>query len=1603
MNPWAVPYHSSRAYEAHFSRRYHGCFRLCRLVLTLLVYCTALVSGSAASSTANRLTYLDDSDPFYVGLQFPKLTTPQWVGEPGVETVVILAVDDMTESKNYEVFLRPILERLKEIDGRAPVSIMTRSVPVADEQVQKWLKEGLSLEVHTIKHPCPLLANGDFEAATATYNGCIDLLNQIAGNKPVAFRMPCCDSMNSPSPRFYAEMFNSTSSNRNFLTIDSSVMNRFTTNDTSLPQELMREPSGRDRFLKYFPAQTNAITRVPMGAFATTIDDYPYPYVIGKLCWEFPCAAPSDWEAHNFHGSTNDVTVADWKAELQATVLKQGVLTMVFHPHGWIRNEQMVEFINYAVSKYGKKVKFLTFPEAQQRLDQNLLAGQPLRAPNGKDNGVRLLDLNQDGFLDVVIGNAQIRKTRIWDPAAAEWKETTFPAVLVSAETESTHPDAGVKFGVVRPDGAVTAFYRNETSHGAWYFDGAEWRQEPGFFSGLNSRGLPVLTTEKGRDRGVRLRDVDDDGRCELLVGNDRQNGMFDWSETDQSWKQLPYGLPADTSIVNAAGEDNGLRFVDLNGDGHDDLLFSNENEYSVHIFIAKPVTWLGWEKGWSYRLRSGKRGTPRDIPMIVRAGAHRNNGAWFHGERMIVQNEDTASLPDKVAQVSFAELQTGDDSPAKSPEEGLAAFRLQPGFKIELVASEPLVIDPVALDWGPDGKLWVVEMRDYPLGMDGKGKAGGVVKFLEDTKGTGRYDKSTIFLEGLNFPNGIMSWHKGVLISAAPDIIYAEDTDGDGKADIKKVLYTGFHEGNQQHRINGFEYGLDNWVYMANGGSGGVIRSTSTGKELNLRGHDLRIRPDDGVMELQPGQTQFGRHRDDWGNWFGNDNPRWVWHYFLPEHYLSRNPDVAVRATSKYLPNYPSQNRIFAASKAQQRFNWPNAIYEVTSACSASPYRDDLFGPEFANSLFVCEPANNVVHREILETEGVTFSSHRGEQEKTNEFLASSDNWCRPVMVKTGPDGALYVADVYRLIIEHPEYFPEELKTRPDLRAGEDKGRIYRIYPAGATLRKIPRLDQLDVRGLVAALDSANGWQRDTVQRLLVQARDKSAVRGLQNLLKNSQNPKVRLQALSTLDGLQAATPKALLSALKDQHYAVRRHAIELSEPLFGINAALDRKLFELVDDPDIRVRYQLAFSLGESKSAEAGAALARLARKDWADENMQTAILSSAVGHIGEILSANLIDCNNQPPPASLTERFVGAAVAASENKALAGALNAITEPLNAGFADWQLAGVAGLMNALEVRQESLASGSLPEIQKAAPRLETVFTRARVVAMDPNAAEPARLLAIRLLGRSTVEKQEDIGRLGELLAPQNSSALQKAAIAGLRRNQSARCAEVLLEHWKTSGLNQRQEILNILLTRQEWTEVMLKTLEQGALAPEELGAVQRQKLLKHASPAVRERSEKIFAAIGSDRQKVLEQYKGVAELKGDPAKGHVLFTQNCSICHRLKSEGQSIGPDLGTVATKPVSELLVAILDPNQAIDPAYTGYSAITKDDRELSGILVAETPNSISLRMAGGAEESLLRSNLVELKASTRSLMPEGFETALKPQDMADLLVYILNSE
>jgi putative membrane-bound dehydrogenase-like protein len=1565
-----------------------------QVVVAFLSFFTTV--AALAADQGNRLAYVDDfCNPYYVGLDTAKLTTPQWIGEPGVEAAIVLSIDDMRDTATYENFLRPIIERLKKIDGRGPYSIMTNRVDPDHPHLQVWLKEGVSIETHTAHHPCPCLQGSNLEKAKATFDECVDLLHLIPNTQPVGFRMPCCDSMNSSSPRFYTEIFGRTTPGGKFVRLDSSVFLLFTPADPELPRDLVLEPDGRQRFAKYIPHDR---------LFTNYVRDYTYPFVIDRLCWEMPSAIPDDWLAFNRYGPHHADMLRDMKAVIDATVVKKGVFTLTHHPGAWIRNDQVVELIDHAVNRYGTKVKFLSFRDLHERLTANLLGGHPLRAINGQDNGVRVLDVNNDGYMDAVIGNEQTRRTRIWSPATGKWVESDLPVPIVTVDAEGNRRDAGVRFGVLRPDGQASIVVRNGQAAGVWHFDNGQWVSEPQGLAGLDVGGV-VHTSLDGRDRGVRLRDLDGDGLCELIVGNPAQSAVFRWRPAG-GWERLPFGLPDKTTIVNDQGRDAGLRFADPDVDSHPDVIFSDGERYGVYRFVSMSV-------GWSQTMISGRRGDTGEIPPIVRADGT-NNGVWFKDDRLWVQNEETGGkLPGQVDSRHYTDLLGTDrEPPVRTPQESLKSFRVLDGFKVELVAAEPLVIDPADIAWGPDGKMWIVEYSDYPLGLENKGIPCGRIRYLEDTDGDGRYDRATTFLEKISCPMGIMVWRKGVLVTAAPEIFYAEDTNGDGRADVRQTLYEGFGVGNHQHRVNHPRWGLDNWVHAGNGDSGGSIRSLKTGDTVDIGGRDLRFRPDEGLIDAQTGNTQFGTNRDDWGNWFGCNNSDPGYLYALADHYLRRNPHVAAPSVRVDVAAdrtvYPA-GRVISHCDLQygpppgwgKPGNW-------TSLAGVTIYRDDLFGPNFTGNLFVDDSVFNVIHRRILRPDGIVFRGERGPDEQRSEFLATHDIWFRPSTLETGPDGALWVLDFCRYVIEHPEWIADDLEKTLDLRLGSDKGRIYRIYPVDKQPRPIPRLDKLNTAGLVAALDSPNGWQRDMAHQMLLWRVDRAAIKPLEAMATGCDRALARLHAICVLDGLKALRPEIAVRALGDREPGVRRHAVRVSEALLKTNPKVREALLKLEHDEYPHVLLQLAYSLGEWDDPRAGHALGRLVMRHGDDPYLTAAAMSSAVPHVEAMMAEVMTEPDKLSERAELVNSLLSTGLGLNNTTALAAMLKSLTSRPSTGYAAWQFASAAQLLDGLDRQKLSLnelASRTGAGMQTAIGQVEQLFAAARTLAADEKAAVADRLAAMHILGRGANRHEEDIDMLAGLLSPQSPVEVQLGAVETMGHLRDARIPSLLLRGWAEQGPRLNAAIMDILLSRPEWTTSLLDSVQREPKLAAILGTACRDQLLRHPTEAIRRRAEKLFGAPASGKEirAALANYAPVAKLTGDPVRGKQVFVEaTCADCHRLADVGYEMAADLRMLVDKSPGALLIATIDPNRAVEAKYLEYVAITTDGLIRNGVLVEETTASITLADAGGKRYVILRKDLEELVNTGRSRMPEKLEAKLTHQQMADVFAFIAQS-
>jgi putative membrane-bound dehydrogenase-like protein len=882
--------------------------------------------------------------------------------------------------------------------------------------------------------------------------------------------------------------------------------------------------------------------------------------------------------------------------------------------------------------------------------------------------------------------------------------------------------------------------------------------------------------------------------------------------------------------------------------------------------------------------------------------------------------------------------------------------------------------------------------MADYPLGMDGNGKPGGRVVMLEDTNDDGRYDKRTVIADGMNFPTGILTWRDGALVTAAPDVLYL------GPTGEKKVLLTGFSTGNQQLRVNGLRWGMDGWVYCAagahNGGynKGTEITSVLTGEKIALGSRDFRFKPDTGEFDPQSGPSQFGRAKDDWGHWFGVQNSFPLWHYVLQDHYLRRNPyvippDPVHQLFSRNPPVYP-------ASSLEKRYHSFGESGRFTSACGIEIYRDQVLFDDGKTHAFTCEPFHNVVQHHVLEDDGVTFKATRDPAETKLDFLVSEDRWCRPVMVRTGPDGALWVADMYRYMIEHPQWLPQNGKDEllPHYREGDDKGRIWRVVraegSAGTPARSITANFKDADKSVGAPFESPNGWTRDKAQMLAVWSGNKDVAAKSAPLIRNSKQPQTRAQVGWTLHELGLLKPEDVVHLLQDKSARVREQALIIAENFAGETSVL-QAMTPLAQDADAKVRMQLACSLGAFKSEQAADALATVLKKDADDAAIQGAALSSALPHLTRLAAIIADDTDSSHDP--LLGSLFRCALNHGNEDAVAAIVSRMSTPSR----------LHEVLMVLDEKKLSLASFSAslnsPTAQAGAKQAMDLLAQAAVKVREAGAAPP--MTELQLLAQDHDHRAEIAGMLPALwkrATPETAAAL----LPLIARLQPAQAPEFLLVDWSQRTPSQRQQIIGTLLTNDEWTLALLERIKSKQVEANACDAAMRARLLKHPKAQVKKLAATVFAdSTTAARATVLEMFKPALTLTGDPAKGKAAFQQVCISCHKLDGVGLELGPDLRSVVGHDVEKLMNSILDPSAVIEPGFMAYHCTLKSGEQLYGVIATETSTSLTLKMPGNLTRAILRSDITSLKSTNTSLMPDGLEAALTPQSLADLIAYL----
>lgn len=1023
-------------------------------------------------------------------------------------------------------------------------------------------------------------------------------------------------------------------------------------------------------------------------------------------------------------------------------------------------------------------------------------------------------------------------------------------------------------------------------------------------------------------------------------------------------------------------------------------------------------MIFLGGEVVVDYALRLKKELTPgyvwvtaytNDNPGYIASERVRSEGGYEVDYSMLFYNQP-GRWSTGTEELIIKRIQELRENPqaarAREPDEALLTFHLPQGFKIEAIATEPLVMDPVNFAFGPDGKLWVVEMADYPRGNEGHPL--GRVVWLEDSDRDGRFDRRVLFLDQLPYPNGVFPWRDGVLISAAPHILFARDTNGDGRADDRIPLYSGFGDFNPQHRMNGFTYGLDHRLYLAGGDPNRLVRSEKLGQDLKLLGGDFRIEPETGKIESETGHSQFGRARDDWGHWFGNDNSHPLFHYIMPEAAVARNPHVVFPRMILDTFRLGETPPVYPSSDLAARFNELHTANRFTSACSPLIFRDEALGEKISRTGFVCEPVHNLVQQVRLERDGLSFQASRIPSDENREFLASTDQWFRPVRVATGPDGALWVADMYRQIIEHPEWIPDHWQTQLDLRAGADRGRIYRIFRENHRPAAWPQLVPLSNRELVAQLIQANGTLRDMAQQLLIERNAIDVTTEIAEIAKSGSKPEARVHALWILHSLHRLNSECLVRALSDSHPQVVIQAIRIGAESTSLAEPVMAQLTKLAAHPDLEVRYELALALGNFSDQRLGSTLAKILLQSPDETWIRAAVLSAAVPSAQEIFT----QLTSQPLPRETQSKLLEPIVAtliATHADGVHHLLELIAQQSPQANTEWPFFVLAAIVESLGRQNSSLPAylsgrSSLAENQRQG--ISNWFAKARDLAGDTQANESDRLTSIRLLGRGLDQQQADLNLLSSLITATQSREIQSAALKSLEKLPHADISQLLISNWKQQSPATQTAIAETLLSRHEWTRDFVQAMEQGLINSRDLNAAERQKLGKHIDADLAQRASVLFSTSESaSRQAVVSEYSDVAQLKGSDSRGAEIFQKSCAGCHKYRGVGNQIGGNLMSLQDRSSKALLTAILDPNQAVEGKFRSYSIHLKDGRVLTGLIVEESAANLILANSNGTLQALLRQEIDEISNSGLSFMPEGLERDLKPQDVADVITFL----
>jgi putative membrane-bound dehydrogenase-like protein len=918
---------------------------------------------------------------------------------------------------------------------------------------------------------------------------------------------------------------------------------------------------------------------------------------------------------------------------------------------------------------------------------------------------------------------------------------------------------------------------------------------------------------------------------------------------------------------------------------------------------------------------------------------------------------------------------------PVQTLTNGLGAFRVEHGFRIELVASEPMVNAPGAMAFDENGRLFVVEMR----GRDNSGASLGRVRMLENMNEDGVFQNSTIYADNLTMPSAVACYAGGIFVAAAPDLIYLKDTKGDGIADARQVVMTGFGGTNTldpNFLPNNFNWGPDNRIHAASGGVGGEIAvQNSNGPRVSLLRRDFSFDP--RTLEIFPeaGPAESGLCFDSFGREFVTDYVRPLLMPAYDVRYTTRNPYYPKPSSLTMVANPNETIFPYLAPALPGTRGRPSANvltnHWMMHAQGCVVYRGRAFPTNYLDNVFIAEPDAHLVHRVLLTTVGLSVTARKPPEELNTEFLISSDPSFRPAQIINGPDGALYLAD---------------------MQEGNERGRIYRILPERFKRSKPPQLGKVKTYDLVSTLAQGDGWHRDTAERLLYERKDPAAAGLLRGTLRRSRLVQARVLALQALAGAAALTEDDVIKGLQDLDELVRRQAVVSSESLFHSGeapVALSSQLNGMVADPSLLVRCQLTFTLGQLQRPDLAQTLAQIVARDLYQPAVRDAVLSSAGPFAGRLFA--LLAANSQFQTDPVGFEFLGQLASIV---GLSGRQDAVSDC--AGFlAKGTLAPAPTYQLLFDLADGLYRTRSSLALIDNRGMLQPLYSGAFSLATDISQPELARAAATRLLGVSTL----GVGSIGDWLmvvcSPPTGPVLQTAAAEALSRYGDPQVVDAVMQLWPALAPIAKNRALSSLLSRSAQADKVLDAFRSGTLGLGDFSSEQKNLLRTYPVPAVRLRAVQLLGPVSVGRPEVMTRYKPALGFTGAPERGREVFRQRCAGCHfsSLTTLAPGLGPELLHARTYSKDKLLSKILQPNAEVRRDYLTQLVESKEGQSMVGIVTEENNQTMTFQQADGTRIVWPQLNIRGVEPLSWSLMPDGLEAGLSPQDMADLMQFI----